>query len=126
MRHILPLLLGIAACAPVHRQPSYQGATPRWISVRFDSSRILPIIPSLIAPTDTSTVSDIKGLGGEVLEWRRDTLLIRPTYVVIRVNEQSHPIDATVRRRGWDDPSLPNLLLVQIDSKTLLERYQFP
>ena|SRR5689334_13496430 len=125
MRRIVILLLAGAACMP-QRRPSHPQATPRWVSVRFDSSRTLRIVPSLIAPADTQTISGVRGLGGEVLEWGRDTLLMRPTYLMIRINAEGRAVDVAVRRRSWDATTIPNLVLVTTDSGAMLSTYEFP
>jgi hypothetical protein len=97
-----------------------------WLSVRFESLRVLRTIPNLVAGRDSEeTIANVVELGGEVLDSRGDTLLIRPSYVVVRL-DFGDAADVVVRRRPWDPASLPNVLVVSSDPRASINRYEMP
>jgi hypothetical protein len=122
-------VVSVTACAPwpQNRPASFEPTTPRWLTVAFDSPRMVTSVPSLIASRDTwHALPNVVGIGGEVLDHRADSVLVRPMYIITRDARSARP--ALLQRRLWSDEplSMPNVLVATSEPGTTVRPYEFP
>ena len=126
MSAALTLVALFAGCTPWTRSgsPRLDPKQPAWLSVTFDAARPVMPVTSLIAyGRSWDTLQNVRAVGGQVLEHRADSLLIRPTYMITR---KPTGADQVVRRKWKDQASLPDIIVVETEPGTAIGAYRYP